>query len=245
MKDYLIISEMFYSIQGEGKSLGTPAVFLRLAGCNLTCKGFSYKHPDTDEHLGCDTAHVWRKGERWSVEKIFQHWRQQAWLDKLQNGAHLIITGGEPLIQQAALINFITQLDQIVKPFIEIETNATLKFEPALAERINQINASPKLTHAGDSETKRVNNEALQQYSELANTCFKFVVNQPEDIDEIIQKYIQPLQLNAQQIWLMPEGGTKKAIESKALWLVEACKQHTFHYSPRLHISLWNEATGV
>ncbi len=51
----LIISEMFYSLQGEGSSVGRPAVFLRLAACNLECPGFSYQDPITQQHLGCDT----------------------------------------------------------------------------------------------------------------------------------------------------------------------------------------------
>ena len=60
----LIVSEMFYSIQGEGVSCGVPAVFLRLTKCNLRCLGFSYVDPQTSEHLGCDSAAVWRQGEK-------------------------------------------------------------------------------------------------------------------------------------------------------------------------------------
>lgn len=245
MKDYLIVSEMFYSIQGEGKSLGTPAVFLRLAACNLTCSGFSYKDPATGEHVGCDTGLVWRKGERWTFTEIFSHWEQQGWLDALRAGAHLVITGGEPLLQQTRLWEFIQALDQQLTCFIEIETNATILFTTELLQRINQINASPKLSHAGDAVEKRFQLDVLQQLAANEKTCFKFVLAEPENIEEILQSYVLPLKIAAQHVWLMPEGGTREAMQNKSAWLVDLCKKHYFHFTPRLHIDIWGEVTGV
>lgn len=243
MKDYLIVSEMFYSIQGEGKYLGTPAVFLRLAACNLSCQGFSYKHPDTGEHLGCDTAAVWRKGERWHFDKIMAHWEAQGWLAHLAAGAHLVITGGEPLIQQTTLIAFMAMLPGDY--FIEIETNATIMLEPELLERLNQINASPKLNHAGDPLAKRYQPEVLKQLAHHHKAYFKFVLAKPEHLDEIMSDYIQKFEIPTQKISLMAEGGTRKCIDSKAIWLVELCKKFNFRYTPRLHIDIWGEVTGV
>lgn len=245
MKDYLILSEQFYSIQGEGKSAGHPAVFLRLAACNLTCSGFSYQNPVNDTHLGCDTAHVWRQGERWSFEKILVHWAQESWFDHLKQGAHLVLTGGEPLIQQSALINFINTLDLQTQPYIEIETNATLKFEPEFLVRIDQINASPKLNFAGDPKTKRYQPEVLEQLAQAPQTYFKFVINDPKQIDEIFNNYIDPYQIKHEKIYLMPEGGTSEILHRHSPMVVELCKQYHFNYSPRLHIDIWGETTGV
>lgn len=245
MNHYLIVSEMFYSVQGEGKALGTPAVFLRLAACNLTCAGFSYKDPKTGEHVGCDTALVWRKGERWTFEEIFSHWQQQGWIDALRAGAHLVITGGEPLLQQVRLWDFIQSLDQQFTCFIEIETNATILFDAELLQRINQINASPKLSYAGDAIEKRYQPQVLQQLAANEKTCFKFVVAKPKNIEEILESYVTPFNIPAQKVWLMPEGGTRQDMQNKSTWLVELCKKYYFHFTPRLHIDIWGEVTGV
>ena len=74
--DALIVSELFYSIQGEGASVGKPAVFLRLSGCNLRCDGFSYKDPVTGEHLGCDTKAVWTSGNKTTFSALLETFQE-------------------------------------------------------------------------------------------------------------------------------------------------------------------------
>jgi 6-pyruvoyltetrahydropterin 2'-reductase len=124
----LNLVETFFSIQGEGKYAGTPAVFLRLAGCNLNCKHFSYMD-STGKRLGCDSKHLWTHSTSMRIEALLQHWHGQGWLEKFKQGVHLIITGGEPLLQQAAIQTLVTTLDQHCDQnvFIEIDTNATVK----------------------------------------------------------------------------------------------------------------------
>jgi 7-carboxy-7-deazaguanine synthase len=246
-QNILIVSETFYSIQGEGCSVGTPAVFLRLAGCNLRCNGFSYKDPDTGKHLGCDTKLVWVKGDKYTFDQIIQQWKDQHWLEKLKAGAHLVVTGGEPAIQQVALEGFLNYLDSIIqeKVYVEVETNATMIFSPALLQRFNQINTSPKLTNSGESRDKAYHADILTVLAALDKTKFKFVVAQASDIHEIVENYVKRFNVDTKNIWLMPEGGTRLAIKEKASWVVELCKEYNMHYSPRLHIDIWNEATGV
>ena len=64
----LIVSEYFYSIQGEGKTMGVPSVFIRLTACNLMCGGRGTEK-DFKLHNGatwrCDSIEVWRKGKKW------------------------------------------------------------------------------------------------------------------------------------------------------------------------------------
>lgn len=246
LTDQLIVSETFYSIQGEGISIGTPAVFLRLAGCNLRCPKFSYKHPETGEHLGCDTAHVWQQGERMAFSDIIQHWQAEGWWRALANGAHLVVTGGEPLIQQPALTAFLEDITKALPMlYIELETNATQTINPTLLNLLAQINASPKLSHAGDSPEKRIHQASLQQLASSNKTYFKFVVKDINDITEIQQHYQAPYSIAKSHILLMPEGGDLATLQKNSLCVVELCKTFGFRFSARLHIHLYNEATGV
>lgn len=248
--NHLTISEDFYSIQGEGPYAGYPAVFLRLAGCNLSCSGFSYQDPLTHEHLGCDTKAVWRQGKNYSFAQIIERWQQLGWFAALQNGAHCVITGGEPMLHQRMLIPFISYLSRCLQkdPFIEIETNATQRIEVDLLQQINHINASPKLQHSGEPMHKAYQPQVLAQLASLIDqpkACFKFVVASEQDILEIQKNYLQPFAISSRCVWLMAEGGHREKIREKAPWIVEQCKQHGFRYSPRLHLDIWDQATGV
>ncbi len=244
----LIVSEMFYSLQGEGPCIGHPAVFLRLAACNLNCAGFSYKNPEDQSHLGCDTKLVWRKGKPLSCGTILDEWEQKSWLDYLKRGAHCIITGGEPLLQQKNVTHWIKALDQRLAPyrtFIEIETNGTLLPHDFLIKRVDQFNVSPKLMHSGETRKKARHEDVLISFAKIPNAIFKFVVRNEKDVDEIIEGYQKVFSINNQCIWLMPEGGTLACIAPKLKVVAELCKAHQFNFSPRLHIHIWDEATGV
>lgn len=245
--DFLIVSETFYSIQGEGASAGIPAVFLRLAGCNLRCNGFSYQHPETKSHLGCDTKHIWVRGIKRSFAEIIEDWCKKGWLNKLEMGAHLVVTGGEPTMHQFALVNFFKHLDAVTDSsiYIELETNGTILLSEDFLTRINQINVSPKLKNSGESREKAYHKDVLKQLSILGKVKFKFVVSQPEDVQEIFDEYINVFAINKKNIWLMPEGGTSAIINLKSQMIVELCKEHFLKYSPRLHVNIWEETTGV
>jgi len=117
------IAELFYSIQGEGRYMGVPSVFLRVFGCNFTCDGFGMprgektneRHLVADRinefkqyrdlplvHTGCDSYASWDpKFKHLSpvlatdsiAESICEMLPHKEWRDE-----HLVITGGEPLL---------------------------------------------------------------------------------------------------------------------------------------------------
>jgi organic radical activating enzyme len=119
----LKVSELFYSIQGEGRYMGVPSVFLRVFGCNFTCDGFGMPRGEktnerhiiaerVDEfkqyrdlplvHTGCDSYASWDpKFKHLSpvlttdsiAESICEMLPHKGWRDE-----HLVITGGEPLL---------------------------------------------------------------------------------------------------------------------------------------------------
>lgn len=231
-KGTLNISEQFYSLQGEGPSSGTPAVFLRLQGCNLLCK------------WPCDTVGIWKNGKPWRFEEIISNWKKQGWYDKLRSQqAHLVITGGEPVLQATNLIPFVMYLKK-EGLFIEIETNATL-LVPTLYDLIDQINASPKLATSGIPLNRRYNPEAISYLAKSKNAWFKFVVGGFKDIGEIHQTYLETHNISPLRVILMPEAKSRNELLKKEEEVINLCKQYGFRYSTRLQIQVWDKLVGV
>lgn len=240
--DKIAISEIFYSIQGEGKTMGSRSVFVRLGGCNLMCGGQGTQF-DQDLHNGatwrCDTIEVWMKAQ--SVE-IYQALNDEM-IEHLKNGAHLIITGGEPLMQQKAIHELIrlARFKAGRKIFVEIETNGTIMPSEFLISLVDQWNVSPKLANSGNERAIRINEKALNFFNANDQAFFKFVVSgSGSEIPEI-----QDLGLKSDKIWLMPQGESRSAIDQIGFQVAELCKNNGYNYSHRLHLSLWDQKTGV
>lgn len=113
----MLVNEIFYSLQGEGRFTGTPAVFLRLSGCNLHCPF-------------CDTQHL--SHEVMTEEDIVR--RVSGYPAR-----HIVITGGEPALQLTASL---TRLLHGEGFFIQMETNGSIRL-PEGAE-VDWVTCSPK-----------------------------------------------------------------------------------------------------
>jgi 7-carboxy-7-deazaguanine synthase len=101
------ITEVFRSLQGEGKNQGKPCLFIRLAGCNLNC-------------AWCDTKYSRDGGITMSLDSVLERvWRV--------NPPYVCITGGEPLIQADVLELLLVSLHKRGTK-IDIETNGTIDF---------------------------------------------------------------------------------------------------------------------
>ena len=222
--------EIFYSLQGEGVTQGTPTVFLRLALCNLTC-------------TWCDTKYTW-------------DWRNYDYKQEVtsMNVAeiegrilefqcpHLVITGGEPLMQQEELIPLVSSLKR--KGFYcEVETNGTLAPLPEMATSIDQWNVSPKLLNSGNSAARREVPQVLEAFCSLPNAYFKFVIVEPGDVQEVCQ-LMDKYNLLRERIILMPEGQRPEIIQERGRWVSEVCISEGFRFSTRLHILLWGDKRG-
>jgi 7-carboxy-7-deazaguanine synthase len=72
----------------------------------------------------------------------------------------------------------------------------------------------------------------------------KFVIAQPEDLDEV-RALLEALAADPARVILMPEGIDPEVLRRRALWLAETCKREGFRFSPRLHIDLWGDRRGV
>jgi 7-carboxy-7-deazaguanine synthase len=226
------IAEIFYSIQGEGRLVGVPSVFIRTSGCNLRCKW-------------CDTPYTsWRpEGEDWSLKKI---------LAKVASfpARHVVITGGEPLLAKQ-----VVELSAAIKQMgahITMETAATI-FQPVACDLMS---LSPKLSHstpwqrdggrfAPMHERNRLNLDVIQKFIDGYDYQIKFVVNQEKDFAEIDEILRQLRRWEPARILMMPQGRTRAELQKKSKWIVETCKQRGYGFTPRLHIDLFGNRRGT
>ena len=234
MDNSLTISEKFYSIQGEGQTMGTPAIFVRLAGCNLLCKSSSWV---------CDSIEVWKKGTKTMFEDVLDE-EEQKRLERRRT--HLVFTGGEPMLYQKKIIAYLNYFisEYGFKPIVEIETNGTIRPLPEMFHWVNYWNVSPKLSNSGESLQRRFNKKAIEEISyTVENLMFKFVVSSEADLDEIRDFFIRLV--GKSNIYLMPAGETREQLEKIRLKVIELCLRYEVKYSERLHIVAWNKKTGV
>ena len=225
------LSEVFATIQGEGLLAGVPSLFIRTTGCNLRCSW-------------CDTPYTsWiPEGEEWSEQRILE------WVSQYSSYRHVVITGGEPMIQPS-LPALTAQLHELGH-HITIETAGTVD-SPVVCDLMS---ISPKLRNstpwdrdaqwAARHEGLRYQPGILRTLESRYDCQWKFVVTSPEDLAEV-QAIMQPLDVASDRVLLMPEGTQPDVLRERARWLVEECKSRGYRYCPRLHVELWGNRRGV
>lgn len=140
----LVVSEIFGPTwQGEGPSAGQVAAFVRLGRCNLDC-------------VWCDTPYTWDR-ERYDLRAELRHMSQlEVWHAIRDIAAPLVvITGGEPLIQQQRLV-WLADMCRATGRRVEIETNGTIPPRRSLVQSTIRFNVSLKLTHSGVPKPRRL-----------------------------------------------------------------------------------------
>jgi organic radical activating enzyme len=237
------VSEQFISFQGEGPFSGHRAVFLRTHACNLLCGGGKFSKNAT---WTCDTIPVFTKIQnRYAPGELLTEWQNNGWLSALHAGAHLVLTGGEPLIieRQRELIPFLELLSKSI--FIEVETNGTFAPLPGFDSYIHHYNCSPKLSNSGMPRDQRLIPEVITWHRNSEKSIFKFVVASTEDIAELITDVITPFQILPHKIWLMPAASTRTELLERGPTIAALAARHGWNFSNRLHILLYDQTTGV
>lgn len=249
-KDHkLSVAEYFYSIQGEGISMGYPSFFLRLAGCNLMCGGQGTQH-DKLRHNGatwrCDTIETWMKGKSYGITQLIEVLNKQMFFDHLQAGSHLIITGGEPLLQQRSIVAFLEVLQDVfgIVPFVEVETNGTFLPSTEFITRVQQWNISPKLGNSGMHYQNRINKKALVALNSISTSVFKFVISNEYDWLEA-KDIILTHELDWNKVWLMPAASNIEELKRNSEIVAQICLLNNVKFSSRLQVAIWNETVGV
>lgn len=230
----MLISELFYSIQGEGSLAGVPSVFVRTSGCNLRC-------------VWCDTPYAsWNPvGTEMSEEEL---------LEKILSypASHAVLTGGEPMIAKG-IANLAASLRENGK-HITIETAGTIAPQGIACDLAS---LSPKLAHSTPSaelagawaarhESTRWQPEIIRAWMEHCDYQLKFVVRDEADVIELMD-LLEKNHISAptHKILLMPEGIAPEKLKESALIVSELCKKYGFRYTPRLHIDLYGNTRGT
>lgn len=224
----LAVNELFGpTLQGEGKSLGMPTMFLRLAGCNLACTWCDTRYAwDWSKYSKADESHPMSVGEvqiRLAISPV----------------RNLVITGGEPMLQQAALLELTRGLHRD-DWWTEMETAGTML--PYTTELVNQYNVSPKLMNSGNLEEKRYQPHVLKVLNETGRANFKFVVSSVEDFAEI-DRMVDTLHLSP--VYIMPEGITAADVNDRLSTLAGEVVRRGYYLTTRLHILLYGIRRGV
>ena len=221
--------EIFASLQGEGPSAGQPCTFVRLSRCNLAC-------------TWCDTAYTWRFTEfERKANQVTLSEEETATRIMALGGNRLVITGGEPLLQGAALARMVALLEGHT---VEIETNGTVAPHPALGSVVSQYNLSPKLKHSGNPVDLALIPDRLAAWSNEPKAYFKFVIAAPEDLAEVLELQ-QTHAIPSDRIYLMPLGTDSATLRTRSQWLAALAIKHHFRLSDRLHIHLYGDTRGT
>jgi len=226
------IAEIYKSIQGEGSLTGTESVFVRASGCNLRC-------------WFCDTPFTsWNpEGDDLEVDEIL---RQVAAFDC----THVVVTGGEPMLF-AELIPLCAGLREAGR-HVTIETAGTLYLPVAC----DLMSISPKLAnstppqevdahwHARHERSRHVPDVIRQLIADFSYQL-KFVVDQPDDCEEI-EDYLAALPaVDRKRVLLMPQGTDIESLREKAIWIEAHCAARGYQFCPRRHIEIFGFARGT
>jgi 7-carboxy-7-deazaguanine synthase len=220
------ISEIFYSLQGEGGLVGMPSIFVRTSGCNLRCRW-------------CDTPYTsWNpEGEEMTIDAILANVRKYP-------ATYAVVTGGEPMIAHG--IGDLTARLKRAGMHVTIETAGTvfthvtcdlLSISPKLK------NSTPEGQFAAQHERLRIQPEVLSRLIAAHEYQLKFVIADRGDLEEI-RALVKTLGAPKRNVILMPEGVDVAVLRERTEWVAEMCKVEGYRFTPRLHVELYGNKRG-
>ncbi|WP_436926039.1 7-carboxy-7-deazaguanine synthase QueE [Halosimplex amylolyticum] len=241
-QDGLPINELFYSLQGEGRLAGVPSVFVRTSGCNLRC-------------WFCDSYHTsWEPTHAWmDMDYVLAEIRSHS------QANHVVLTGGEPMMHDRS-VALLERLEE-AGYHTTVETNGTIYREapidlasisPKLASSTPTPERDPKGAGAWEErhEERRIDIEALSRMVEAYDFQLKFVVTDSTDmpeIDDLVERIDDATNtsIRATDVLLMPEGANRDRLEETRETVAELAMERGYQFTPRLHVTLWNDAPGT
>ncbi len=234
----LFVNEVFGpTLQGEGPALGTPAVFLRLAGCNLAC-------------VWCDTPYSWDWKRYDKAAEVHRMTTAEVADAVLQHSPDVpnplvVVSGGEPMLQQAGLADLFRESGDLGGPLfrVHVETAGTLGPKEPFGSVVEQFVVSPKLAHSGNPLEKRYQPDALARLNETGRVAWKFVVQEVSQLDEVAE-FITTNHLTG-PVYIMPEGFEPGRLAAVGAAIADAVVARGWQFTPRLHVMIWGTKRGV
>ena len=211
-------------IHGQGAASGRRCSVIQLGGCNLTC-------------TWCDSAFTW-DNSRFDLSRELANWTVPQIVRQalLCEPAAIVISGGEPLMQQnnPAWPNLLAAL---AAHEIGLETNGTIVPSTQTLRGVSWITVSPKLAHAGDPAWARINGDVLVRWGHLAqrmDIAVSFVVRDVDDI-ATVSTLVAVHGLPLSRVWISPEGTVPSVVLGRLQRIAGAALAAGFNVSPRLN----------
>lgn len=239
--DAMRVNEIFGpTVQGEGPHAGRRCLFLRLTGCNLSC-------------TWCDTPYTWRwRHLKWQDDApTFDSAREThgmttgGVLDRLDAlGATIgmvVVTGGEPLMQQSALVELLTDARARTRTW-HVETNGTRVPGTELAEAVAHWSVSPKMPSAGVG-TDGIRPDALAAFLPLP-AVLKVVVADDADVAALARLLVS-IEWPRDRVWLMPQARTASDLAERLGAVGAWADELGVNVSGRVHVAMWGDRRGV
>ena len=227
----LTVNEVFGpTFQGEGPFVGQNAMFVRLFGCSLRCRW-------------CDTAWTW-DAARFELAAEQHPMSVPGILDLLRphRPRLVVITGGEPLLQQQALVTLCDGIRAAgIAPAVQVETSGTVPPLPALTAAVSMYCVSPKLANSGMRCHQRIRPRVLRQFASSGKAVFKFVACGPGDLDEIAEITTS---YGLAPVWVMPEGTSSTLVLARMRELAGPVAERGWNLTARLQVLLWEDERG-
>jgi len=175
----------------------------------------------------CDSIEKFLAGEEKSIVDYLVKMERMGYIEHLGGGAHLVFTGGEPLLQQENIVHLLNQMhkDYNIRPYVEVCTNGVLAPMESLVLWTGHFHVSPKLSNSGVPIADRLALTVLQEYPD--NSIFNFVIIDKKDFAECMD-LISKIKVERERVWLMP------GMESSQYYCGEMVKKHKFNYNERM-----------
>lgn len=225
----MLIAETFISLQGEGMLVGVPSFFIRTSGCNLRCSW-------------CDTPYTsWTpEGTRRQVADLVTEVHRSG-------VRHVVVTGGEPLLQRE--IGLLTRSLADEALHITIETAGTVSPDFVC----DLLSLSPKTANSDPEGRWRGRHQRLRSevgpmlslIGQFPEYQLKFVVSHRRDVSEILRLMETLPSVDPGRILLMPEGRSPEEVARTSPLVAALCLEHGFRYTPRLHLDLFGGRRGA